>query len=346
MSINTKITNRTRACLGLAFGFILIFVAIKIFTVNPFDFNNMRRGTQALLSGINPWDEKTRISNFYNPPFSVLFLWPLLLLNSELILAIGASLLFAFIFYHKAWVSLSVFASNLILWLIAAGGIDLYVMGAGLVLLSLCEDVHNEKLITVLRVLAYGFLLVKPQGGLFIVLIYIFTHKDWTGLLISLGLYGLLFLPLYPDWVGVILTDPPMSQDIAAKTLWGKFGPILSLTIAIWIILSRRWKYWQLGGALAGILAPYGMTGIPTLLTLSAVDNLIAIPIFIIYSACLAMMTWISPPPEADYYSFLGRFTSIYHLGTFSLALILACYSGADNTSHKINWPTIPFGDQ
>jgi hypothetical protein len=224
-------------------------------------------------------------------------------------------------------VALAWFATNSALWLLAAGGIDMFVIGVGLLLLLAADHSPASRRALVWRVLAYGLLLVKPQGGAFVVALYSLTRRDWKGLLSGCVLYGLLFLPLYPAWIDVVLHDPPLAQTEATHTLWAQFGPAVAGLVGFGVVLARRWKYWQLGGALAGILMPYGMPGLPIFLTLSGVKSLAAIPIVVIWSACLAALTWVNPPPGADYYAFVSPRMAIYHLSMLGLALALACLS-------------------
>ncbi len=330
------VSTSTRAIMGFALGFVLMLVATKVFLVNSYDFDNMRRGTQLILSGANPWAELTRIPDFYNPPHSVLFLWPMLFTTPEFFLTIGAASLFAFVFYHRAWVALAWFATNTTLYLIAAGGIDMFVIGAGLLFLLAGDEAYHSRRGLGLRLLAYGLLMVKPQGGIFIITLYILSRRDWKGAFLAFALYGLIFLPLYPDWFDVIILDPPLAQTEASRTIWASFGLIPATIIALGALLSRRWQFWQLGGALAGILTPYGMTGIPSLLALTAVKSLKAAPVVVIWSAALAILTWVSPPPDVDYYDYLQPFMAIFHLATFGLALTLACLSPDENGPQTI----------
>ena len=306
-----------------------MLVAVQIFIVNSFDFENMQNGVRLILSGVNPWAPETHIQHFYNPPFSVIFLWPMLVLTPKIYLVVGGALLFAFVFYHRAWVALAFFATNTMLWLVAAGGIDMFVIGGGLLLLLAGDKAHGKWQGLLLRTLAYGLLMVKPQGGFFIVALYILTRRDWKGLLVSAIIYGALFLPLYPDWLSAILYDPPLAQTEAAHTVWAKYGPLVAGIIAISVLLARRWKFWQLGGALAGIITPYGMPGLPIFLTLTAVRPLRAILIVVLWSGCLSALTWVNPPKGVDFYSYISPLMAIYHLSMLGLALILACLSGS-----------------
>lgn len=330
------VTDTARAALGFALGLLLMLVATRVFLVNSFDFDNMRRGIQLLSSGVSPWAAQTRIPHFYNPPYAVLFLWPMLIATQQAYLSVGAACLFALIFYHRAWVALAWFATNTALWLIAAGGVDMFLMGAGLLLLLAGDRTYATKRGLALRVLAYGLLMVKPQGGAFIVVLYLLTRLDWKGALLSLFVYGLLFIPLYPDWVYVIRHDPPLAQTEATHTLWARYGPIAAALVAFGAVVSRRWQYWQLGGALAGILTPYGMPGIPSLLTLTSVKSLKAIPIVVMWSAGLTILTWVTPPPGVDFYDYLQPLMAIFHLSMFGLALTLACLSADDQGPHTI----------
>jgi len=322
-----QVTNRQRAAFGFALGLILMFVATRVFVVNTYDFENMQRGVRLLLSGVNPWADATRIHDYYNPPHAVLFLLPMLFLSSKAFLVIGAACLFAFVFYHRAWVALAWFATNSVLWLISAGGIDMFVIGAGLLFLIAGDTAYSTKRGLIFRIIAYGLLLVKPQGGIFIVLLYLITRLDWKGFIISIVLYGVLFLPLYPSWLEIVLYDPPLAQEVATHTLFAKYGFPLALLVAIGAVIARKWRYWELGGVLAGILSPYGMPGIPIFITLTAVKSMKAIPIVIIWSALLAMVTWVTPPVGVDYYGYLSPFMAIYHLSMFGLALSIACLS-------------------
>lgn len=320
-----QLTDTQRAMFGFFLGLLCMFAATRVFLVNSFDFDNMARGVRLILSGINPWAPGAQIPDFYNPPHSVLFLWPMLLLRPPAVLSIGCASLFAFLFYHRAWVGLAWFATNTVLWLIAAGGVDMLVVGAGLILLLAGDTAFPARRGLVFRVIAYGLLMVKPQGGFFIVLLYILSRRDWKAALLSAAVYGLPFLPLYPGWISAILHNPPLAQTEATHTLAARYGMVVAGVIALGAVVARKWRYWELGGALAGILAPYGMPGIPTLLTLTAVRNLRAIPIVVVWSALLAVATWVSPPAGVDYYDYLQPFMAIYHLGMFGLALALAC---------------------
>lgn len=321
-----KLPNITRSIMGFVFGLIIMVVVTNIFTVNSFDFENIKTGVGAIISGTNPWSPEADSFEFFNPPFSVLFLWPLLYLSPKIIIAVGGAVIFALLFYTKEWIAFSWFGTNLFLWIIAAGQIDMFVMGSGILLLIVSDETSNNRFQLILRVLGYGILMIKPQGGIFIVILYILLRKDWKGFLTSILIYGVLFIPYYPDWIRVLFIEPPIGQDYSHLSINGKFGLSITLLITIGVSFSRPWKFWQLGGALAAILSPYGMPGIPTLLILTGANMYRAIPIFIIYSLCLSLMTWVTPPENVDYYQYIGRFMEIYHLGMLGVALILAIY--------------------
>jgi hypothetical protein len=333
---HSPVTDNSRALLGFGLGLCIMVAVVHIFTVNNFDFENMQRGVHYLLSGVNPWAEDTRLEHFYNPPFAVLFLWPMLFTSPKIYLVMGGAFLFAFIFYHKAWIALAWFATNTFLWLVAAGGIDMFVIGAGLLILMVGGKYFNKWYGLLLRVTAYGLLLVKPQGSIFIVILFILLRRDWKGFLISLILYGAFFLPLYPDWFYVLLHNPPLAQTEITHTIWAKFGPGVAIAIAILVILARRWKYWQLGGALAGIVSPYGMPGLPIFLILTGVKKFVAIPIVVIYSGLLALLTWINLPTGIEFSEYRYTLIAIYHLGMLTLTLALACISDSSDTNDSI----------
>lgn len=228
------------------------------------------------------------------------------------------------------------FATNTFLWIVAAGGIDMFVIGAGLLLLIFGDRSRTKWQAILFRVLAYGILLVKPQGGLFIVALYILMRRDWIGSLISVLVYGVFFWRLYPDWLFVLLNDPPLAQTIASHTVFAKFGMGIAFIVALFVFVARKWKYWELGGALAGILMPYGMPGLPILLTLTGVRRLIAIPIVILYSGLLAILTWTPPQFTVMDREFSSHLMSIYHIGMLVLALILSCTCGSDENEDTI----------
>jgi hypothetical protein len=309
---------------------------VQVFRVNSFDFENMRRGVAAIFGGVNPWAPETRILHYYNPPYAVLFLWPMLFTTPQFMLVIGAALLFALVFYEKSWAALAWFATNTMLWLIAAGGVDMYLIGAGVLCLLAGDRRYESRWGLVLRVIAYGFLLVKPQGGFFIVALFVLLRRDWKGVLGALLVYVLPFMMLYPDWAGVLLSDPPLAQTEAAHTILKKFGFQIAIAVAILVIFARNWRYWHLGGALAGILMPYGMPGLPIFLTLCAVRRASTIPAFVLFSALLASLTWVTPSASGRaFYDILNPLMSIYHLSMLGLALILACYLGWDESGRK-----------
>lgn len=325
-----EVTNLSRSAMGFVLGLVIMVGVTNIFTVNDYDYENIRSGIEAILSGINPWAAETISSEFFNPPYSVIFLWPMLYANPKIILTIGGAMMFAVLFYKKSWVAFSWFGTNLFLWIVAAGQIDMYTMGFGVLLLFLCDEISNSKYKLLLRVLGYGLLMIKPQGGLFIVVLYIIQKKDWKGLLVSFFVYGVLFINYYPDWLRVLFTNPPIGQDYSHLSILGKYGLIISIIIALGVSFSRSWEYWQLGSALSGILSPYGMPGVPALFVLTGVDNKKAIPIVIIFSSCLAALTWVIPPKNVDYYKYIGSFMEIYHLVMLGLVLVLAIYPKKD----------------
>lgn len=321
------VTPLQRTLLGMTLGFLIMLTVVQVFHVNSFDYENMCNGTQMLLSLQNPWAEPNPIQHFYNPPFSVFFLWPLLFVSEKVLLIFGGSLLFGFVFLKKAWVSLAWFATNTFLWIIAAGGIDMLVIGAGLMLLSISDASKHRSWQLISRVAAYGILMVKPQGGLFIVLLYILWKKDWQSTLLALILYGLPFITLYPDWIRILLDNPPLAQTVATHTFAGKFGLFIGLLIALSMVISRRWTYWQLGGVLSAAVMPYGMPGLPLFLTLGAIHSLKAIPIMIACSALLASLTWINLPSGLSNPDYGSLLLAIYHLGMLSLAFVMALFS-------------------
>ncbi len=206
----------------------------------------------------------------------------------------------------------------------------MFLMGGGLLLLIAGDRDFDGLRGFVLRVLAYGMLMVKPQGGVFIVVIFILLRRDWRGMLVSILLYGAPFTLLFGDWLRVVLNEPPLSQTVLTTTIYAQFGLIIAVIIALLVLVARRWEYWQLGGIFAGILIPYGMVGIPAFLALTAVKPLAAIPIVIIYSALLSVITWVPPPPGVDYYAYVSPLLAIYHLGVLGLSIALACMSPAD----------------
>lgn len=213
----------------------------------------------------------------------------------------------------------------------------MYIMGSGILLLFISDEIDEGKLTLLLRVLGYGLLMIKPQGGLFIVVLYILLRRDWRGLLVSFLIYGIFFINYYPDWFRVLITDPPIGQDYMHLSILGKYGWITTIIIFLGVSFSRPWEYWQLGAALSAILSPYGMPGIPALLVLTGVDNKKAIPIVIIFSWCLALLTWITPPENVDYYKYIGPYMEIFHLVMLGLALVLATYQKRDSVKDNQN---------
>jgi hypothetical protein len=323
-----KYSDSIITLMGFCLGLVIMLVAVQVFIVNSYDFNNIKSGVQYILRGSNPWEGGVRHVEFYNPPFSIIFLWPILFINSKAAIVIGGALLFAFAFLKRAWVGLAWFATNSVLWQIANGGIDMLVIGAGLLLLEWGDRLLQHKLGVFIRTIAFGFLLIKPQGGIFIVAFYILLRRDWKGFVLTLILLGFVFIRYWPGWLAVILNDPPAAQQVAPQTINGRFGLVASLVIALFVTIARPWNYWQLGGALAVILPPYGMPGIPVFLTLGSVKRLSAVVMVVVFSAGMAAMTWIAPPEGTqDYYVKLGQFMSIYHLSIIGLAVILATIS-------------------
>lgn len=320
-----EISPAIRAVFGFVLGLVLMSAVLQVFQPNRFDFDNIRTGTLAIWSGVNPWNAETRITHFYNPPFAALFLWPTFFTSPRILITLGAALLVAYIFYYKTWLGLAWFATNSALGTIVAGNVDMFVMGSGLLLLLAGDHDSHRWRGMVWRILAYGFLLVKPQGGLFIVILYVLLRRDWIGIGIAGLLYSALSLPYLPDWIHVLLTDPPPGGFDVPQSLWGAFGPFFALVIMPVIVLARRWKYWQLGAALAAILPPYAMGGVPIILLLTTINSWKAAIAILIYSGCMALLTWIEPPfPVPDYYDFIDPLLTIYNFSLIGLTFILS----------------------
>ncbi len=141
---NIPITPGIRAVLGFLVGLSVMAVAVNVFVVNRFDYDIIRRGVAALASGTDPWATGSLNRDFYNPPFSVLFLWPMLFFGPKAIITVGGALLMAVVFYERAWAATSWFATMTLLWLIAAGNVDMFVMGAGLLCLLIGDKAYNK----------------------------------------------------------------------------------------------------------------------------------------------------------------------------------------------------------
>lgn len=307
---------------GLGLGLIIMIVVVRVFFVSTYDFDIISGGVRVLLTGQDPWQGETAQPGFYNPPFSMFHLWIMMLTDSRGLIVIGGALILAWVFYHRAWVALAWFGTHAFWWVVSAGSISMYVMGCGLILLAWSDRVPKGVWQTAMRVVAYGFLLVKPQGGMFIVALYILMRRDWLGAAVSAVVYGLAFAPLYPGWVTVLFIDPPISQTLAPHSLGARFSLALTVPVAVLVVFSRRWTYWQLGAALAAILSPYGLPGVLTFLILSAVRRKAAIPGVLVFSGCLAVMTWVAPQ---------SPWMGVYHLGMLGLVLILACLESDDD---------------
>jgi hypothetical protein len=256
-------------------------------------------------------------------------------LSAKIMIVAGGALIFGMVFYLRAWIAFAWFATNSFLFVVAAGNIEMAVVGAGLCLLLAGDDQTLRGLI--LRVLAYGVLLIKPQGTIFIVAIYILLRRDWKGAIAAMLIYGLPFLRLYPDWLNAVIYHPPLAQTVSAHTLMRKYGPLLAGLVAGLILLARRWNWWALGGALAGILAPYGMVGLPILLTLTGAKRLSTAIIVVIYSGCLAAITWTAPPQGIQYFDWVSPMMAIYQLSLLGLALALVCLEMGEDPFQTID---------
>ncbi len=320
-------TDSQRALFGFLLGLIVMLGLVRFTFINAHDFNAIQRGVWLMVNFDNPWLPLSDWYEFFNPPHSVLFLWPMLFVTPSVLQVFGGALLFAIIFYKKVWVALAWFLTNSVLWVIGTGNIDMVVMGVGLPLLFAGDKYYDAKRGLVLRILAYGMLTVKPQGGAFIAGLYFLLRRDWKAGLLSTLIYGVCFLPLYPSWLAAHLSGPIITAGVVSHSIWAGFGPLVAIVVAGLVAVSRRWKYWQLGGALAAILAPYGMPAVPFFFMLTAVPSLAAVPVVIIFSAGLVALTWfVAPPPGVtDAHMFYKSYLDIYNLGIIGFGLALAC---------------------
>jgi len=337
---NGQLTDEGRALFGFLFGAIIMAVLVQFTIVNTFDFDNIQRSVRILATGGNPWVPISNWYEFSNPPHSVLFLWPMLFVGPRALQVLGGAFLFAIIFYQKTWTALAWFLTNSVLWVIGTGNVDMYVTGAGLLLLFAGDKMFKTKLGLALRVLGYGFLTVKPQGGVFIAGLYFLLRRDWKGLICCVLVYGVIFSPLLPGWLTVMIARPIVTGGTVNHSIWAGFGPVAAVIVAGLVAVSRRWKYWQLGGALAGVLTPYGMPSVPFFFMLTAIPAVTAIPVVILFSAGVVALTWfVSPPagvPNPNLY--YKTFLDIYNLAIIGFGLSLACLSRptGDSTADDI----------
>lgn len=322
-------TASQRALFGFLLGLVIMAALVRFTVINRHDFEAIQRGVRLMVNFDNPWLPLSDWYEFFNPPHSVLFLWPMLFVTPAVLQVLGGALLFAVVFYQRSWVALAWFLTNSVLWVIGTGNIDMFVMGTGALLLFAGDRCYGTKRGLLLRLLAYGFLLVKPQGGAFIVGLYWLLRRDWAGALLSILVYFVCFLPLYPSWWAAHVAGPIITSGVVSHSIWAGFGPAAAVIIAGLVAVSRRWKYWQLGGALAAILAPYGMPAVPFFFMLTAVPTLAAIPVVIIFSAGLVALTWfVAPPPGVtDVHMFYKSYLDIYNLVIIGFGLALACLS-------------------
>lgn len=320
-------TDSQRALFGFLLGLAIMSVLVRFTTINSYDFGVIQRGIRMLVAFDNPWEPLSDWTEYYNPPHSVLFLWPLLFVTPSVLQVLGGALLLAIIFYKKVWVALAWFLTNSVLWVIGTGNVDMVMMGGGVLLLFAGDKLYRTKRGLGLRTLGYGFLMIKPQGGAFIAGLYFLLRRDWKGLALSVFIYGICFFPLNSSWLAAMAQSPVITTGTVSHSIWAGFGPAAAIVVAGLVAVSRRWKYWQLGGALAAILAPYGMPAVPFFFMLTAVPSLAAVPVVIIFSAGLVALTWfVAPPPGVtDAHMFYKTYLDIYNLGIIGFGLALAC---------------------
>lgn len=321
-----RVSAYVRLLAGGFLGAVTMLAVVNIFTVNTYDFEHIQAGVRAMLAGYVPWGAASPVLEYYNPPHAVLFLWPTLFLNAQIGLVLGACLTISLIFYLEAWAALAWFTTATALWVVSAGNIDMLVVSGGLLLLFAGDNTiwRDKPAGIALRVLAFGLLAVKPQGTGILILLYVLCRRDIKSLLIAGFVYIVLFLPYYPDWIGMSLHSPPASQTVAAHSFLRVIGVWPAVMLAGLAAISRRWKWWTLGGALAGILAPYGMPGLPILLTLTSVTRVRSIVVYVLFSAGLTVLTWKNPPTGVDYYTWLNPLMAVYHLGMLGMSIALA----------------------
>jgi hypothetical protein len=326
---NVPLTDSQRGMFGFLLGLAIMLVLVQFTHINGHDFDAIQRGVRTMVMFDNPWVPIEDWYEFFNPPHSVLFLWPMLLVTPQALQAIGGALLFAIVFYKKVWVALAWFFTNSVLWVVGTGNIDMYVMGVGVLLLFAGDKYFGTRRGLFLRLLAYGMLTVKPQGGLFIAGLYFLLRRDWKAGLLSVLIYVVCFLPLYPSWLTANLEYPIITAGVVSHSVWAAFGPAVAVVIAVLVLMARRWTYWQLGGALAGILAPYGMPGVPFFFMLTAVPALKAIPAVILFSGGLVALTWFQSPPAGvtDVHMYYKSYLDIYNLVIIGFGLSLAALS-------------------
>jgi hypothetical protein len=255
---------------------VVILVSLALIFTPQYDYNDWERNTDGLRDGLSVYDNP----NSVYPPWGLILLWPYYILTS-LGSRVASGLVVSLLAARRGWSLarfLAVILSPFFIWTMLLSNIDLLAL---LFPVVLWEVAAGKRWQALGRGAAMSILLVKPQGGILVVLYWLWTHRrHWRDLLIPMGIVGLTVVPvsllgspiLLVQWLDNLRHPSADNQrfwSINNISLTDHIGPVLAALavgaalMGLRFFMRRRAKPWTLDHTYATLflasmlIAPY-----------------------------------------------------------------------------------------
>jgi hypothetical protein len=217
---------------------LIAVIALAFIFIPQLKPNDWERNTAGLLNGLDIYADP----GYVYPPWGPVLMWPYRLMSAPGS-RVASVLVMGWLAQRRGW-SLARFgamiAGPFFLWTMVMSNVDVLAL---LLPVALWESAEDKRWQAVGRSIAIAVLLVKPQGGILIILYWLWVHReDWRELLVSLGIAVLIVVPislvgkppLFLQWLDNIQNPSQVNQNFWAinnVSLSDHLGPIPAVVI-------------------------------------------------------------------------------------------------------------------
>jgi len=236
-----NLTTRQRT-IALAVVFVVSMAGALAFVkpINTFDFDNISHGMGYLLRGTNPYWSLDKYQ-FYFPPWSVVFLWPLAFLNVGWMVALDVAIWIIYVLARGKPTALLLLIHPLFILLIASGNSEIVglVFGIWLVQSNLKGWPRGVALLLLTIKFQTVFLLILLEG------VRILLDRDWQAVAV-IGAVAIPTIVIFPQWIPNYFVNPAGAWGYPFSVI-GTGGVLaaLAFTALILLVMRRRLDEWR-----------------------------------------------------------------------------------------------------
>lgn len=239
--LSTRISPRQRLWV-LCVVFVLCMAASLVFVkpINSFDFDNINHGLGMMLVGVSPYWFKG-IYQYYFPPWSVFFLWPLAFVTVAWMVALDVALWIVYVLARGRLPALLFLIHPLFILLIASGNSEIIGLVVGVWLIQANVKGWPRGVAMLLLTIKFqtAFLLILLEG------LRILLDRDWEALAVIPAL-AIPAMIRFPQWIPNYFKNPAGAWGYSFSVI-GTGGVLaaVSITIIILYIMRKRLDEWR-----------------------------------------------------------------------------------------------------